>query len=652
MFKRLLIANRGEIACRVMRTARRLDIATIAVFSDADAKSKHVREADEAIWIGPAPARDSYLAAEKILAAARETGAEAIHPGYGFLSENPAFAEAVAAAGLIWIGPHPGAIRAMGLKDESKRIAKAAGAPVLEGYQGPDQSVTVLRDAADSIGYPVLIKAVAGGGGRGIREVRAAADFAAQLASAQREAAAAFGDDRVLVEKLVDRPRHIEIQVFGDKHGGLVHLFERDCSLQRRRQKVIEEAPAPGMTLETRAAMTEAALRIARAVAYDNAGTVELIVDGTGPLRPDGFWFLEMNTRLQVEHPATEAITGLDLVEWQFRAAAGEKLPLDQGAITCTGAAIEARLCAEDPAHDFRPSAGRFRACRFDGEGRWDAGYEAGDAMSGAYDNLVAKLICHAPSRAAAIAAVRDGLADAVVLGPQTNTGYLRRLLADEDFAAGRVDTGLIARRHAEIASVDHLSRLAAAMAAALDQVLEHRPAGDDPWAALDGWRVAGPQGALCRVEDGAGEIAIRLTQAKGRWRAEAGDQVAALAPLGDRVAVLFGEQDVRVVHRDGGGYCVDGDGFAFAEPGAHFDLEDLDAGDVVKAPMPGKVIAVRAKAGDQVKKGAALVVVEAMKVEQTFTAPRDGVLAEVAAIAGAQVRDGEVLARLEPVES
>ncbi|HBB56327.1 MAG TPA: hypothetical protein DCZ49_09115, partial [Hyphomonadaceae bacterium] len=303
MFKRLLIANRGEIACRVMRTARRLDIATIAVFSDADTKSKHVREADEAIWIGPAPARDSYLAAEKILAAARETGAEAIHPGYGFLSENPAFAEAVAAAGLIWIGPHPGAIRAMGLKDESKRIAKAAGAPVLEGYQGADQSVTVLRDAADSIGYPVLIKAVAGGGGRGIREVRAAADFAEQLASAQREAAAAFGDERVLVEKLVDRPRHIEIQVFGDKHGGLVHLFERDCSLQRRRQKVIEEAPAPGMTLETRAAMTEAALRIARAVAYDNAGTVELIVDGTGPLRPDGFWFLEMNTRLQVEHP-------------------------------------------------------------------------------------------------------------------------------------------------------------------------------------------------------------------------------------------------------------------------------------------------------------------------------------------------------------
>ena len=376
MFTSVLVANRGEIACRIFRTAKTMGMTTVAVYSDADATAKHVREANKAVRLGPPPATDSYLRGDLIIAAAKETGAQAIHPGYGFLSENPEFAEAVVAAGLIWIGPTPNAIRAMGLKDEAKRLAIAAGVPVLEGYQGEDQSEKRLLKAAKDIGFPVLIKAVAGGGGRGIREVTRAEDFKDQLASAQREAKAAFGNDVVLIERLVQRPRHIEVQVFGDKHANVVHLFERDCSLQRRRQKVIEEAPAPGMTDEVRAAMTTAAVKLAKAVSYENAGTVEFIVDGNGPLRPDGFWFLEMNTRLQVEHPVTEMITGQDLVEWQFRVAAGEQLPKRQDELSITGHAIEARICAEDPAEGFRPSVGRFEAMdSWAGGERVDAGF-------------------------------------------------------------------------------------------------------------------------------------------------------------------------------------------------------------------------------------------------------------------------------------
>ncbi|TPW07010.1 MAG: mccA [Alphaproteobacteria bacterium] len=416
-FTSLLVANRGEIACRIFRTARAMGMRTIAVYSDADAKAKHVREADEAVHIGASAASESYLRGDKVLAAAKAADATAIHPGYGFLSENPEFAEAVVAAGLIWVGPTPASIRAMGLKDEAKRIAIAAGVPVLSGYQGEDQSEKRLLDEAKAIGFPVLIKAVAGGGGRGIREVKAAKEFKDQLVSAQREAKAAFGDERVLIEKLVERPRHIEVQVFGDKHGGLVHLYERDCSLQRRRQKVIEEAPAPGMTDEVRAAMTEAALKVARAVDYENAGTVEFIVDGNGPLRPDGFWFLEMNTRLQVEHPVTEAVTGLDLVEWQLRVAAGEKLPKPQGDILLDGHAMEARICAEDPAEGFRPSVGRLVHCEWPRFARmergeadpddayWtfvDAGFEEGDTIPSSYDSLLAKLVAFSRTGGAA----------------------------------------------------------------------------------------------------------------------------------------------------------------------------------------------------------------------------------------------------------
>lgn len=624
MFQSVLVANRGEIACRIFRTARAMGVRPLAVYSVADAKAKHVREADGAFLLGPAPAQESYLRHDRVLEAARALGAEAIHPGYGFLSENAEFAEAVIAAGLIWIGPTPHAIRAMGLKDEAKRIAIAAGVPVLAGYQGEEQSEKRLLKEAKAIGFPVLIKAIAGGGGRGIREVRAADEFASQLASAQREAKAAFGDDRVLIEKLVQRPRHIEVQVFGDKHGGLVHLFERDCSLQRRRQKVIEEAPAPGMTDDVRAAMTGAALKVAGAVAYENAGTVEFIVDGGGPLRADRFWFLEMNTRLQVEHPVTEAITGLDLVEWQFRVAARERLPLTQSEISQSGHALEARICAEDPGEGFRPSIGRIEVFdAYEGAMRLDAGFDAGDSIPSSYDSLIAKAIVHREDREEACAALVEELYAIDFFGVRSNIGFLARCVHNEAFASANLHTGIIADG-LEALTQAREGLLQRAADEAADALLEARR-GSDPWALADGWRAQSQQSAWVALQHEAQRIA------------------------GDPGAPAFADQRAFVTGPGSAIAVVEGEVFVFIEPGAHFDLEDAAGGDDIKAPLPGKLVALAAQPGQSVKKGEALAMLEAMKMEHALKAPRDGVIASVAVEVGALLKEGQVLVVLEP---
>lgn len=668
-FESVLVANRGEIACRIFRTARAMGVRTIAVHSDADAAAKHVREADVAIGIGASAAAASYLRGEAILAAARETGAAAIHPGYGFLSENPGFAEAVLAAGLIWIGPTPAAIRAMGLKDEAKRIAIAAGVPVLPGYQDEDQSEKRLAAAAKEIGFPVLIKAVAGGGGRGIREVHGAGQFRDQLDSARREAKAAFGDDRVLIEKLVERPRHVEVQVFGDRHGQIVHLFERDCSLQRRRQKVIEEAPAPGMTGAVRAAMTEAALRVAKAVAYENAGTVEFIVDGAGPLRPDGFWFLEMNTRLQVEHPVTEAITGLDLVEWQFRVAAGERLPLRQSEIKLHGHAIEARICAEDPAEGFRPSVGLIETFGWLGDGgvihatpagaRLDHGFEAGDTVSPHYDSLLAKAIVHEETRDAGLETLRASLS-LCCEGVATNAAFLARLAEDPAVQAGVADTSYIER---ELSRLVPAPPVCEALIAAALATHAGPTRGSGPWDAMDGWRLGGAQGALHRFEIAGNQHAVRVRERHpGRNFFPAYD----IDLDGERLTaedVRVGAEDIlwfthggremvtAAILRRPGGWSVfrNGQHVSVGLPGTTAEHAGLDAGDDVKAPLPGKIVSLAAAVGAHVRKDAPLVTLEAMKMEHALKAPRDGVIAEVSVREGAQVKEGEILVRLEP---
>ena len=493
MFNKILIANRGEIACRVIKTARRLGIATVAVYSDADANARHVAMADEAVHIGPSAARESYLVADKIVAAAKQTGAQAIHPGYGFLSENAGFAEACAKAGIVFIGPPPAAIRAMGSKSEAKVLMEKAGVPLVPGYHGADQSLKVLQQAADKIGYPVLIKASAGGGGKGMKVAASAAEFKDALESAQREAKNAFGDDRVLIEKYLTQPRHIEAQIFGDSHGNLIHLFERDCSIQRRHQKVIEEAPAPGLSPERRAAIGKAAVEAGRAVGYVGAGTVEFIAEG------ENFYFMEMNTRLQVEHPVTEAITGLDLVEWQIKVARGEKLPKAQDQLAIRGHAMEVRLYAEDPARDFLPQTGALHHLKFPDEARVDSGIRAGDAVSIHYDPMIAKIITHGSDRSEAIARLRQALAATEVGGLATNLDFLQAILRQKDFAAGKVDTGFIERHRAELLPeaqplpVNALALAALAVLRAGERdAAEATPAGDpySPWTRLPGWRV------------------------------------------------------------------------------------------------------------------------------------------------------------------
>jgi 3-methylcrotonyl-CoA carboxylase alpha subunit len=615
MIKSLLIANRGEIACRIIRTARAMGIRTIAVYSDADARALHVRQADEAVHIGPSPARESYLMGEKIIAAAKAAGAEAIHPGYGFLSENAEFARAVIAAGLVWVGPKPTSIEAMGLKDAAKQLMAAAGVPVTPGYMGENQEPGFLAERAAEIGYPVLIKAVAGGGGKGMRLVEAAADFADALASCQREAAASFGNAHVLIEKYIQRPRHIEVQVFGDSQGNVVHLFERDCSLQRRHQKVIEEAPAPGMDEATRAELCAAAVRAAKAVDYQGAGTIEFIADASAGLRADRIWFMEMNTRLQVEHPVTEEITGVDLVEWQLRVAAGEPLPLKQDELAINGWAMEARLYAEDPARGFLPATGPLEHLRFGDDLRIDTGVEEGGEVSPFYDPMVAKLIVHGATRAEAIEALLAGIDQTEVWPVRTNAGFLGQLLEHDDFQAGDVDTGLIGRDlesliHPPAAEAEELAESAALLAGS---------AGTGPWSGALGFRANAAPRAEARLVDDSGTLHLVAV-----------DEVEAAPPASEVLTFNAGFARRYTLER------VEGSG----HHGAH-------DGDIL-SPMPGKVIAVEVSAGQAVTKGQKLLTLEAMKMEHTLTAPFDGVVTELAAVAGAQVQVEALLARIQ----
>ncbi|MHA6316457.1 acetyl/propionyl/methylcrotonyl-CoA carboxylase subunit alpha [Altererythrobacter sp. CAU 1778] len=645
MISKLLIANRGEIACRIIRSAREMGIATVAVYSDADAKALHVRQADEALHIGPSPAAESYLVGEKIIAAAKQTGADAIHPGYGFLSENAGFAQAVIDAGLIWVGPKPSSIEAMGLKDAAKKLMRAAGVPVTPGYEGEDQSVERLKSEADAIGYPVLIKAVAGGGGKGMRKVDTAADFEAALESCRREAKASFSNDEVLLEKWITSPRHIEVQVFGDSHGNVVHLFERDCSLQRRHQKVIEEAPAPGMDEATRKQICDAAVRAAKAVDYEGAGTIEFIADASEGLRADRIFFMEMNTRLQVEHPVTEEITGVDLVEWQLRVASGEPVPLKQEELRINGWAIEARLYAEDPAKGFLPSTGRLeffslpKAARptrwnavpsgraleseFEQSVRIETGVEQGDSISPFYDPMIAKLICHAETREEAVNGLAKVCGDSAVWPVKTNASFLHSLLVNPDFCRARLDTGFIASHEDDLALQEY----------------------DVPQWLLD-------------------TAAVRMTSAQTalagfRLNAEPNTQFR-LSVNGKGAVARFDpepsyEQQQQSIYRDVGGQIFavelgttyritrerhDGTGTHSAHDGA------------ILAPMPGKVIAVDVAEGDSVTAGQRLMVLEAMKMEHSLTAPFDGTVTELAASVGGQVQVEAVLAVVEPSET
>jgi len=618
MITSLLIANRGEIACRVIRTARRLGIRTVAVYSDADAKALHVRMADEAVHIGPSPARESYLVGDKIIAAAKQTGAEAIHPGYGFLSENADFARAVIDAGLIWVGPRPDSIRAMGLKDAAKKLMQEAGVPVTPGYLGEDQDPARLKAEADAIGYPVLIKAVAGGGGKGMRRVDEAGGFDDALDSAKREAASSFGDDRVLIEKYILSPRHIEVQVFGDAHGNVVHLFERDCSLQRRHQKVIEEAPAPGMDEATREAVCGAAVRAAQAVNYEGAGTIEFIADASDGLRADRIWFMEMNTRLQVEHPVTEEITGQDLVEWQLRVASGEPLPKRQDELSINGWAMEARLYAEDPARGFLPSVGRLDHFDLGEDGRIETGVEEGDSISPFYDPMIAKLVASGKDRDEAIDELAAILDHVEVWPVRTNAGFLFNALLEPDFVNATIDTGFIEKHIDDLvpdAQPDQAIRRAAASVAIL--------AAEDgsPPPALPGFRL-----------NAAAKLAVALD---GRSVTLSNDEgVANVSGFAD---------DHRVV------VFTEGQAFEFGlgsrGTGASHGTHDGD----IEAPMPGKVTAVEVSKGQKVAKGQRLLTLEAMKMEHALTAPFDGTVAELAATAGAQVTEGTLLVRVEP---
>ncbi len=628
MISSLLIANRGEIACRIIETCREWGIRAVAVYSDADAYARHVREADGAVHIGPAAAAESYLNGDRIIEAAKAEGCDAIHPGYGFLSENAEFAEAVISAGLVWVGPRPDTIRAMGLKDEAKRLAEEAGVPVLPGYRGEKQDAVTLAKEAEKVGYPLLIKAVAGGGGRGIRLVNESSALEGELESAVREAESAFGDGRVMLEKLVEQPRHIEVQIFGDSHGNVVHLFERDCSLQRRRQKVVEEAPAPGMSEEVRAAMTDAAVRLAEEVGYEGAGTVEFIVDGSGPLTPESFWFLEMNTRLQVEHPVTEMITGLDLVALQLKVASGEPLGIAQDEITMDGHAIEARICAEDPGEGFRPGAGLILAFGPldppDGvRVRWDTGFEPGDRVPPTYDSMIAKLIVHEATRDEAIDTLAGTLAHTQLVGVPGNAGFIGRCIVSVDFGEGRHHVNWIAEEGDGLTHVPPEHRDAAL--AAVTDILLSGPETGEPWDIRDGWRLnSAPQLRMALKLDG--ELVAHAADIDG----EEGPipLVTDLSP--GRFAVTAA-----------------GDSFLIEVPDYEAEAEAIEGGDVLKAPMPGKLIALNVKPGDRVAKGETLAVMEAMKMEHALNSPREGEVEAVGAETGAQMAEGEMIVKL-----
>jgi 3-methylcrotonyl-CoA carboxylase alpha subunit len=639
----LLIANRGEIACRVIRTARRLGIRTVAVYSDTDAKALHVRMADEAVHIGPSPARESYLRGDKIIDAAKQTGAEAIHPGYGFLSENADFAQAVIDAGLIWVGPKPDSIRAMGLKDSAKKLMAEAGVPVTPGYLGGDQDPKRLKEEAALVGYPVLIKAVAGGGGKGMRRVDEPGQFDDALDSAKREAASAFGEDRVLIEKYILSPRHIEVQVFGDSHGNVVHLFERDCSLQRRHQKVIEEAPAPGMDAETREAVCGAAVRAAQAVNYENAGTIEFIADtsdksdGGSGLRADRIWFMEMNTRLQVEHPVTEEITGQDLVEWQLRVASGEKLPKTQDELSITGHAIEARLYAEDPAKGFLPSVGRLDHLSIPGDERIESGVEERDEISSFYDPMIAKIVSWGEDRFAALADLLEACASVECEPVRTNAWFLVRLLQQSDFLAAKMTTAFVG---------DHVDTLTAKpqpsdalLQYAADDLTFREELVPEPWGSPSrefiqgrfGFRLNAAQNRMVRLIVNGEPRQVEVTD-KALWY----DKV--------RSSVLF--NDTATYFEAGAQFVVAPD-----RPRGTGTSHGVHDGEI-EAPMPGKVTAVEVAAGDKVAKGQRLLTLEAMKMEHALTAPFDGTVAELNATAGAQVSEGQLLVKVTPSSS
>ena len=670
MFKKILIANRGEIACRVAATAKRLGIQTVAVYSDADAQAKHVAACDEAVHIGGNAPKDSYLRWERILDAAQQTGAQAIHPGYGFLSENEDFANACAQAGLVFIGPPASAIRAMGLKAESKQLMEKAGVPLVPGYHGTDQNPELLQSEADRIGYPVLIKASAGGGGKGMRLVEKREDFAAALASCQREAINSFGNDAVLIEKYVQRPRHIEIQVFGDTQGHVVYLFERDCSVQRRHQKVLEEAPAPGMTPALRQKMGEAAVAAAKAVGYVGAGTVEFIVEQPGGYdQPEAmqFYFMEMNTRLQVEHPVTEAITGEDLVEWQLRVAAGQPLPKRQDELQIIGHAIEARICAENPDNGFLPATGTLHVYRKPtcssfaiSDVRVDDGVREGDAISPFYDSMIAKLIVHGDTREQALARLDAALAQTQIVGLSSNVQFLRHVVKSEAFAQAKLDTALIEREKAVLFQQTAVpTPLAVAIAVAQQLQAEQALETADPFSRRDGWHSHGTvRRSFTFVQDSATIQAVLTYGHHGTPQLQVGDVEAPLhwQPQGDGLLVEFaGARSTAQVHVTGEArHIFTPRGAAvlqLQDPLAHAG-EGHSEGGRLTAPMPGKLVSFAVKAGDTVTKGQALAVMEAMKMEHTIAAPADGVVQELLYAPGDQVAEGAELIRMEAAEA
>jgi 3-methylcrotonyl-CoA carboxylase alpha subunit len=668
MFEKILIANRGEIACRVAATAKRLGVRTVAVYSDADAQARHVRACDEAVHVGASAPADSYLQWQRIIQAAKDTGAQAIHPGYGFLSENEDFAQACADAGLVFIGPPVAAIRQMGSKSAAKSLMAKAGVPLVPGYHGDNNDPAFLARQAEDIGYPVLIKASAGGGGKGMRRVDRPEDFVAALASCQREAQASFGDQHVLVERYVTRPRHIEIQVFGDSQGHCIHLFERDCSVQRRHQKVLEESPAPGLSDKRRAEMGAAAVAAARAVGYVGAGTVEFIAE---PAANDGdlrFYFMEMNTRLQVEHPVTEAVTGLDLVEWQLRVAGGEPLPLQQSQLQRRGHAIEARICAENPEASFMPSTGKLVVARWPqhvaferspGDGglaRVDSGVREGDEISPYYDSMIAKLIVWGQDRQQALARLDAALRDTHIMGLATNVAFLRRVINTRSFAQADLDTALIEREHPALFGATPLPAAVAGAAVAAHVLAAEAALEDaDPWSRRDGWRLHGGAQRHINLELLGQPLLVQLLRLHdGATALQIGDQRWALQAraLGaDRHDLQIGEQRLTAtVYASGERYAVFTDAgsalLSVYDPIAHAGDGAAEGGRLT-APMPGKVVSMLAKAGDSVSKGQPLAVMEAMKMEHTISAPHDGIVQEVLYAPGDQVAEGGELLRL-----
>jgi 3-methylcrotonyl-CoA carboxylase alpha subunit len=663
MFTKILIANRGEIACRVAATARRMGIRTVAVYSDADADALHVQACDEAVHIGPASPRDSYLRADRILAAVKATGVQAVHPGYGFLSENEDFAQACADAGIAFIGPPALAIAAMGSKSAAKALMEKAGVPLVPGYHGDNQDPSFLRAQADAIGYPMLIKASAGGGGKGMRAVQRSEDFEAALASCQREAQASFGDAHVLVERYVSQPRHIEIQVFGDSHGHYIYLFERDCSVQRRHQKVLEEAPAPGMTPERRRQMGEAAVAAARSVGYVGAGTVEFICEQDGR-----FYFMEMNTRLQVEHPVTEAITGLDLVEWQLRVAFGEALPLQQDELHIKGHAIEARICAENPQQQFLPATGTLQTMRTPQAAsfetapvRIDSGVQEGDTISPYYDSMIAKLIVWGDDRDVALRRLDEALGELHITGLHTNVAFVRRVIHTESFAQAKLDTALIEREHAalfEAPGVPAHTALAAAMACLINGQTTHASnTSSDPWSRQDNWRLHGQARHSHTLQYGDDTHTIVATHlGEQRYSLLIGEDEVALqihhCTTSTTLDISLNNQRMRL-----SAYRHQDDIHLFTPKGpAHVQrLDPLTQTDHAHTPggrltalMPGKVVALLVKPGQAVKQGEPVAVTEAMKMEHTLTAPQDGTVAGILCAVGDQVAEGTELLRIE----